>query len=79
VKCLGTNLNPSTVQTINEGKVPVPNLEYWLGFDPKPLVFEGMFRATVDWRELLNDRIAVHMIAIPTEKGDKPWDGALRC
>jgi len=78
VKCLGTDLNPSTVQTINEGKVPVPNLEYWLGFDPKPLVFEGMFRATVDWHELLNDRIAVHMIAIPTEKGDKPWDGALR-
>jgi UDP-N-acetyl-D-mannosaminuronate dehydrogenase len=61
-----------------EGRVPVANLEYWLGFDPKPLVDAGMIRATTDWEELLNDEIAVHMIAIPTEKGDKPWDGALR-
>lgn len=78
VKCLGTDTNPGTVQAVNEGRVPVANLEYWLGFDPKPLVGAGMIRATTDWKELLNDEIAVHMVAIPTEKGDKPWDGALR-
>jgi UDP-N-acetyl-D-mannosaminuronate dehydrogenase len=78
VKCLGTDTNPDTVQAVNEGRVPVANLEYWLGFDPKPLVDAGMIRATTGWKELLNDEIAVHMIAIPTEKGDKPWDGALR-
>jgi len=78
VKCIGADIDPSVVQTINNGKVPVPNLEYWLGFDPKPLVDTGMIRATVDWHELLDPKVAVHMIAIPTEKGDKPWDGALR-
>jgi len=78
VKCVGADIDPSIVQTINDGKVPVPNLEYWLGFDPKPLVDTGMIRATLDWHELLDPKVAVHMIAIPTEKGDKPWDGALR-
>jgi len=78
VKCLGTDTSPSIVQAVNEGKVPVANLEYWLGFDPKPLIDAGMIRATTDWKELLKDEIAVHLIAIPTEKGDKPWDGALK-
>lgn len=78
VKCLGTDTSPSIVQAVNEGKVPVANLEYWLGFDPKPLIDAGMISATTDWKELLKDEIAVHFIAIPTEKGDKPWDGALK-
>jgi nucleotide sugar dehydrogenase len=36
-----------------------------------------MMSATLDWKSLLNAEFAVHMIAIPTEKEDKPWDGAL--
>jgi nucleotide sugar dehydrogenase len=36
-----------------------------------------MMRATKEWQELLAPEFAVHMIAIPTEKEDTPWDGAL--
>ena len=77
VKCLGTDTNPSIVQAINDGRIPVPSMEYWLGFNPKPLVDARMIEATTDWRQLLKDEVAVHMVAVPTEKGDKPWDGAL--
>jgi nucleotide sugar dehydrogenase len=77
VNCLGTDISESIVSTINEGRMPVPNLEYWLGFDPSYLVRTGIMSATTDWRKLLTHEFAVHMIAIPTEKEDKPWDGAL--
>jgi nucleotide sugar dehydrogenase len=77
VTCVGTDLSDRIVSTINAGKTPVPNMEYWLGFDPKYLVDSGMMSATLDWKKLLTPEFAVHMIAIPTEKEDKPWDGAL--
>jgi nucleotide sugar dehydrogenase len=77
VTCVGTDVSERIVSAINSGKTPVPNMEYWLGFDPKYLVDSGMMSATLDWKKLLNSEFAVHMIAIPTEKEDKPWDGAL--
>jgi len=77
VACLGTDVNQSIVDTINQGRAPIPNLEYWLGFSVEPLVKSGMMRATSDWKDLINEEIAVHMISIPTEKDDKPWDDAL--
>jgi nucleotide sugar dehydrogenase len=52
-------------------------MEYWIGFDTKYLVQSGMMSATADWKKALDPEYAVQMIAIPTEKGDKPWDGAL--
>jgi nucleotide sugar dehydrogenase len=77
VMCVGTDISESVVSTINEGRMPVPNMEYWLGFDPSYLVRAGTMSATADWRKLLAPEFAVHMLAIPTEKEDKPWDGAL--
>jgi nucleotide sugar dehydrogenase len=77
VTCIGTDVSERIVSIINSGKTPVPNMEYWLGFDPKYLVDSEMMRATLDWKSILNPEFAVHMIAIPTEKEDKPWDGAL--
>jgi UDP-N-acetyl-D-mannosaminuronate dehydrogenase len=77
VVCVGTDVSERIVSTINSGKTPVPNMEYWLGFDPKYLVDSGMMSATLDWEKLVTSEFAVHMIAIPTEKEDKPWDGAL--
>ncbi len=77
VSCLGTDVSERIVSTINSGKTPVPNMEYWLGFDTKYLVESGMMAATVDWKKVLRSEFAVHMIAIPTEKEDNPWDGAL--
>jgi len=77
VTCVGTDVSERIVSTINSGKTPVPNMEYWLGFDTKYLVDSGMMSATLDWKSVLGREFAVHMIAIPTEKEDKPWDGAL--
>ncbi len=77
VACLGTDVIQSVVDTINQGRAPIPNLEYWLGFPVEPLVSSGMMRATTNWKDLINEDIAVHMIAVPTEKDDKPWDEAL--
>ncbi len=77
VSCVGTDISETLVSTINVGKTPVPNMEYWLGFDTKYLVESGMMTATVDWKKVLAPEFAVHMIAIPTEKEDEPWDGAL--
>lgn len=77
VTCVGTDVSERIVSTVNSGKTPVPNMEYWLGFDTKYLVDSGMMTATVDWKKVLAPEFAVHMIAIPTEKEDKPWDGAL--
>jgi nucleotide sugar dehydrogenase len=77
VTCLGTDISEKIVSTINSGRTPIPNMEYWLGFDPKYLVDSGMMAATVEWKNTVASEFAVHMIAIPTEKEDIPWDGAL--
>ncbi len=78
VTCVGTDVSETVVSTINSGKTPVPNMEYWLGFDTKYLVESGMMSATNDWKKAIIPEFAVHMIAIPTENEDKPWDGALK-
>jgi nucleotide sugar dehydrogenase len=78
VSCLGTDVSERIIATINSGRTPVPNMEYWLGFDPKYLVDSRMMAATVEWKRVFAPEFAVHMIAIPTEKEDSPWDGALQ-
>jgi len=77
VSCVGTDVSDAIVSSINQGRVPVPNMEYWLGFDTKYLVNLHMMSATTDWKKVLTKEFPVHMISIPTEKGEKPWDGAL--
>jgi UDP-N-acetyl-D-mannosaminuronate dehydrogenase len=77
VRCVGTDVSTDIVDLINTGKVPVPNMEYWLGFDAVPLAKSGIMRATTDRKELIEREFAVHLIAIPTEKGENPWAGGL--
>jgi len=77
VKCLGMDIDAGKVEKINKGILPIPNIEYWLGFDTKPLVTSGMMRATTEWQQLISEDIPVHLICIPTEKDDIPYDGVL--
>ncbi len=77
VRCLGTDIDAGKVDRINEGILPIHNIEYWLGFDTKPLVASGMMRATTDWQQLISEDIPAHLICIPTEKDDVPYDGVL--
>jgi len=77
VRCLGTDVDAGKVEKINKGILPIHNIEYWLGFDTRPLVTSGMMRATTDWQQLISADIPVHLICIPTEKDDVPYDGIL--
>jgi nucleotide sugar dehydrogenase len=74
VRCLGTDVIQEKVDAINKGVIPIENFEKWLGFDVKPLVENGLLKATTNWKELLKPDVAVHMVAIPTEKDGKPYD-----
>jgi nucleotide sugar dehydrogenase len=77
VRCIGTDISRDRVETINSGTLPVSNMQYWLGFDIGPLVRAGLIRATTNWKELLSKDVAVHFVAVPTEKEGKPQDEAL--
>ena len=77
VRCLGTDIDADKVGQINQGVLPIRNIEYWLGFDTKPLVTSGMMKATTEWQQLISEDIPVHLICIPTEKDDVPYDGIL--
>ncbi|MCH8864003.1 MAG: hypothetical protein IIB13_01390, partial [Chloroflexi bacterium] len=65
VKCIGMDIDQKKVDEINKGNIPVENMEYWLGFDIKPLVAAGTMRATTDWRELINRDVAVPLRCAP--------------
>ncbi|MFA1612251.1 nucleotide sugar dehydrogenase [Halobellus rubicundus] len=77
VKTLGYDIDENLVEQINDGQIPIDNLEYWLGFETEPLVKDGLLEATSDANSLFDDDISFHLLAIPTEKDGVPWDGAL--
>ena len=77
VRCVGCDVQRGTVDSINDGDIPIDNLEYWLGFDIKGLVKSGLLKATTDWKELMSPDILVHFVCIPTEKDGKPYDDIL--
>jgi len=75
VSCLGYDVAHDRVDSVNHGEIYIPGLQYWLGFETKPLVDNNLMRATTNYRELLNADVLVHFICIPTEKEGKPfWD-----
>lgn len=77
VRCLGTDVVEEKVKAVNEGRIAIPNMEYWLGFNVKPLADAGLMRATLNWKELISENVPVQLICIPTEKGAEPYDGIL--
>jgi nucleotide sugar dehydrogenase len=77
VKCVGVEINDEMVRKVNNGEIPVPGLGAWLGFDVRPLVEHKLIWSTTRFKDVMSDEFVAHFIAIPTEKGDQPWDGAL--
>jgi nucleotide sugar dehydrogenase len=77
VRCLGTDVDADKVAKVNGGELPIKNIEYWLGFDSRPLATSGMLKATTEWQQLMSEDIPVHLICIPTEKDDVPYNGIL--
>ena len=77
VTCLGTDVYEVRVNDVNHGKATIPNLDFWLGFNTKPLAEDGRMKATTDWKQLINEDVAVHLITIPTEMHGKPYHDIL--
>lgn len=78
VVSLGTDVREDTVRDVNRGKATIPNLDYWLGFDTVSLAEEKIMQATVDWKELISNDVAVHLITVPTEMHGKPYHDILK-
>ena len=77
VTCIGTDKTKHRVDDVKNGKATIANLDFWIGFDTVPLAKGGLMNATLDWKELIKEDIAVHLVAIPTEKGGKPYHDIL--
>jgi nucleotide sugar dehydrogenase len=73
VRCVGYDIAATRVQEIREGRflttdvVPTGRLR-----EENPIV-----TATTDWHEMVTNRVAVHLVAVPTERGAEPSSAAL--
>lgn len=77
VKCIGYDVDKKKIADMNSGRIPIENLEYWLGFEIKKLVESGLMKATLKWEELMDENVAVHFVCIPTEMAGEPYDDIL--
>ena len=73
IKTIGFDIDEKKVFDINNGVLPIPELESWFGFKIDKLVKDKNLLATVDYKDLINENVLVHFIAIPTEKDGKPY------
>jgi len=73
IKTIGFDIDIKKVKNINEGVLPIPELESWFGFKIDELVNDKYLSATSDYKDLINENIIVHFVAIPTEKDGKPY------
>jgi len=78
IKSIGFDIDKQKVSSLKKGEINIPNIEYWLGFNVKPLVTSGMVEVTNNWNDLISKDIAVHFVCIPTEKDALPYDDALK-
>ena len=78
VTCIGTDIRKDTIEDTNKGKATIPNLDFWLGFDTRPLAQNGKINATADWKKMISNDVLVHLVTIPTEKDGKPYHDILK-
>ena len=73
VRCVGCDVNAERVDFVQRGEHFMPGMDYWLGFDFKPLVDDGHIQATSNWRDLIDPHVLVHFIGVPTERDNEPY------
>ena len=73
VHCLGCDVNAERVDFVQRGEHFMPGMDYWLGFDFKPMVDDGHIQATSNWRDLIHPRVLAHFIGVPTERDNEPY------
>lgn len=74
IKCLGCDTQEERVKLVLQGKHYMPGMDYWLGFDIKPMVDDGHIEATSNWRDLIHPSVLVHFIGVPTERDNEPYN-----
>ena len=72
IRSIGTDLSETRVDAVNRGKATIPNLDYWLNFNTEMLAEQGLLKGTLDWQELIQPDVMVHLITIPTERNGEP-------
>ena len=79
IKCVGGDISKGVIKDIKDnGKSSIPNIEFWLDFDVKPLFRKGLIDVTNNLEELIDEKNVVHLIAVPTEKNGVPYMEALK-
>ena len=73
IRTVGFDIDNEKVKKINNGILPIPELESWFGFKIDKLVKDNLLSASSNYKDLINDDVIVHFIAIPTEKEGKPY------
>src|SRR5260370_17450028 len=79
IRCVGYDIVPETIHSINAGKISLSGLGQWLGFSTEPLVKNGLMHATNNVKEIIDDpSVKVHFISIPTYRRGNPWNSPLQ-
>ena len=73
VRCLGCDIDAGRTGSVQRGEHYMPGMDYWLGFDIKPMVDDGHIEATTNWRDLIDPKVLVHFIGVPTERDNEPY------
>tara|TARA_B110000858_G_C17792175_1_gene470508 strand:+ start:1280 stop:2602 length:1323 start_codon:yes stop_codon:yes gene_type:complete len=73
IRTIGFDIDIKKVKDINDGILPIPELESWFGFKIDKLVKDRNLIATSNYKDLINENVIVHFIAIPTERNGKPY------
>ena len=73
VRCIGCDVLENRVDSVRRGQHFMPGMDYWLGFDIKPMVDDGHIEATTNWRDLIHTKVLVHFIGVPTERDNEPY------
>lgn len=73
IRCVGYDIAHARVQEIRDGR--------FLATDPVPSgrleASNPNVHATTDWHDMIQHRVAVHLISVPTERGAEPSSAAL--
>jgi len=79
VRCAGYDLSPARVQDIAQGRFlttavthPAPRT-----ITPDTATAPLLIRASTDWRDMIDQRIGLHLVCVPTDHGRDPSSTAL--
>lgn len=78
VRAIGYDVSAERVAIINRGDYILSEMKTWLNFPVRPLAKKGYVKATANFNDFIGEEVMVHFVAIPTEKGGKPYFDILK-